>query len=293
MSVAGELDTATTTRRTFVSDDVLGYQGAIVVVTGSASGMGAATAQILLDLGAEVTAVDIKPTAVGVARSLEVDLRDRAAIEAAAGEIDGPIDALFSCAGLPGPPFSELDTMKVNWVGARHLAEQLVPKMQPGSSISAISSSAAVGWWDQMETLGPLLATTGFDEAVAWLEANETKWNWSGYLFSKWVVDAWVGHWYVDLAGKGIRINCINPGPTDTAMMPAFQDFATKDVVDQAIGPIGRYARPDEQAWPLVMLGSPRCSYVAGEVFAVDGGFQGARYTGRHQADWADLVDDQ
>ena len=261
-----------------------------MVVTGAASGMGAATAQILVELGADVTAIDIKPTAVPVARSLDVDLRDPSAIEAAAAQIDGPVDGLFSCAGLPGPPFSELDTMKVNWVGARHLAQQLVHKMRPGSSISAISSSAAVGWWDQMETLGPLLATDGFDEAVAWLQANEEKWSWSGYLFSKWVVDAWVGFWYPDLADRGIRINCINPGPTDTAMMPAFQDFATKEVVDEAVGPIGRYARAEEQAWPLVMLGSPRLSYVAGEVFAVDGGFQGARYTGRHQAGWADLI---
>jgi NAD(P)-dependent dehydrogenase (short-subunit alcohol dehydrogenase family) len=274
-------------------DDVLGYEGAAVVVTGAASGMGAATAKILVDLGADVTAIDIKPTEVPVARFIEVDLRDPAAIEAAAASIDGEVDALFSCAGLPGPPFSELDTMRVNFVGARHLAEQLVPKMHAGSAISAISSSAAVGWWDQMETIGPLLATSGFDEAVAWLEANDEKWSWSGYLFSKWVVDAWVGHWYPDLASKGIRINCINPGPTDTAMMPAFQDFATKEVVDQAIGPIGRYARPEEQAWPLVMVGSPRCSYVAGEVFAVDGGFQGARYTGRLQAGWADLIDDE
>ena len=273
-----------------MTNDVLGYQGAAVVVTGAASGMGAATAQILVDLGAHVTAIDIKPTAVAVARSLEADLRDRAAIEAAAETIEVPVDALFSCAGLPGPPFSELDTMKVNWVGARHLAQQLVPKMRPGSSISAISSSAAVGWWDQMETLRPLLATRSFDEAVAWLEANEETWSWSGYLFSKWVVDAWVGYWYPDLAAAGIRINCINPGPTDTAMMPAFHDFATKEVVDQAVGPIGRYARAEEQAWPLVMLGSPRLSYVAGEVLAVDGGFQGARYTGRHQAAWADLI---
>jgi NAD(P)-dependent dehydrogenase (short-subunit alcohol dehydrogenase family) len=263
-------------------DDVLGYQGAAVVVTGAASGMGAATAQLLVDLGAHVTAIDINTTAVRVAGSLEVDLRDKAAIEAAAATIEGPVDGLFSCAGLPGPPFSELDTMKVNFVGARH-----------GSSISAISSSAAVGWWDQMETLGPLLATPGFHEAVAWLEANEEKWSWSGYLFSKWVVDAWVGYWYPDLAAAGIRINCINPGPTDTAMMPAFHDFATKEVVDQAVGPIGRYARAEEQAWPLVMLGSPRLSYVAGEVLAVDGGFQGARYTGRHQAGWADLIDSE
>jgi NAD(P)-dependent dehydrogenase (short-subunit alcohol dehydrogenase family) len=274
-------------------DDVLGYQGAAVVVTGAASGMGAATAQLLVDLGAHVTAIDINTTAVRVAGSLEVDLRDKAAIEAAAATIEGPVDGLFSCAGLPGPPFSELDTMKVNFVGARHLAQQLVPKMRPGSSISAISSSAAVGWWDQMETLGPLLATPGFHEAVAWLEANEEKWSWSGYLFSKWVVDAWVGYWYPDLAAAGIRINCINPGPTDTAMMPAFHDFATKEVVDQAVGPIGRYARAEEQAWPLVMLGSPRLSYVAGEVLAVDGGVQGARSTGRHQAAWADLIDSE
>jgi hypothetical protein len=39
------------------------------------------------------------------------------------------------------------------------------------------------------------------------------------------------------------------------------------------------------------MLGSPRLGNVAGEVFAVDGGFQGARYTGRHHAGWADLID--
>src|SRR5947208_1436454 len=113
-------------------NDVLGYEGASVVVTGAASGMGAATAQILVDLGAQVTALDLKPTTVPVARSLDVDLRDPALIEASARSINAPIDAFFSCAGLPGPPFSELDTMKVNFVGARHLAQQLVPKMRPG-----------------------------------------------------------------------------------------------------------------------------------------------------------------
>lgn len=272
-------------------EDVLGYHGAHVVITGAASGMGAAATRILLDLGAEVTALDVNPIELPVDRSLEIDLRDPTSIDRAAESIDSPVDALFSCAGLPGPPFSELDTMKVNWVGARHLAEQLVPKMGEGSSITAISSSAAQGWQAQIETLTPLLETGGFEEAVAWLEANEETWNWSGYLFSKWVVDAWVGRWYPDLAEKGIRINCINPGPTDTAMMPAFHGYATKDVVDQAIGPIGRYARPEEQAWPLVMLGSRRSSYVAGTVLPVDGGFEGARDTGRGQADWADLID--
>ncbi|MEX2293871.1 MAG: SDR family oxidoreductase [Acidimicrobiales bacterium] len=273
-------------------DDVLGYRDASVVVTGAASGMGAATAQILVDLGARVTAFDIKATGVAVERALEVDLRDPRGIGDAVATIDGTVDALFSCAGLPGPPFSELDTMLVNFVGARHLAQLLIPKMGEGSSINAISSSAAVGWQGQTSTILPLLETPDFESALAWLTAHEEAWSWSGYLFSKWAIDAWVGWWYPDLAERGIRINCINPGPTDTPMMPAFHDFATREVVDQAVGPIGRYAHPEEQAWPLVMLGSRRMSYVAGEVLAVDGGFQGARDTGRHQAAWADMIDE-
>ena len=144
---------------------------------------------------------------------VEVDLRDRANIEEVAAFDRGPVDGLFSCAGLPGPPFSELDTMKVNFVGARHLAEALVPKMSEGSAISVISSSAAVGWQDQIKVIAGLLETEGFDDAVDWLTANEKKWSWSGYLFSKWVIDAWVGWWYPDLAEKGSGSTASTPVP--------------------------------------------------------------------------------
>lgn len=59
-------------------EDVLGYTGRHMVVTGAASGMGAATASILTSLGARVTALDVQPTEVLVDRVLEVDLRDPA-----------------------------------------------------------------------------------------------------------------------------------------------------------------------------------------------------------------------
>ncbi|OBA86627.1 3-alpha-hydroxysteroid dehydrogenase [Mycobacteriaceae bacterium 1482268.1] len=271
-------------------EDVLGYQGKSVVVTGAASGMGQATAQILVDLGATVTALDINPTTVPVARALHIDLRDRASIDEVAAAIEGPVDGLFSCAGLPGPPFSEWDTILVNFVGARHLAESLVPKMPEGSAISVISSSAAIGWQDHIKVITGLLQTNGFEAAVEWLTANEKKWSWSGYAYSKYIIDAWVGWWYPEIGRRGIRINCINPGPTETAMMPAFQDLMGKDTVDQAVGPVGRYSTPEEQAWPLVCLGSPRFSYVGGEVLWTDGGWNGAMTMGRHNAQWADTA---
>ncbi|MBF4191991.1 dehydrogenase [Mycolicibacterium phlei] len=114
------------TERTTDMEDVLGYAGKSVVVTGAASGMGEATARILVDLGAKVTALDIKPTTVDVAASHHIDLRDRASIEEVAAAIEGPVDGLFSCAGLPGPPFSEWDTILVNFVGARGDQRDLV-----------------------------------------------------------------------------------------------------------------------------------------------------------------------
>ena len=58
--------------------------------------------RILVELGAEVIGVDVKPTAVDVAEFLEVDLRDKAAIEAGAAKVRTPVNAFFSSAGLPG-----------------------------------------------------------------------------------------------------------------------------------------------------------------------------------------------
>ncbi len=262
--------------------DPLGYEDANVVVTGTASGMGRATAQILVDLGANVTGLDIKETTVAIDKTIEVDLRDPASIDSAAEQIAGPIDSVFSCAGLPGPPFSELDTFLVNFVGARHLIETLRPKIVRGGSVGCISSAGAVGWEGHRETILELIGNESFSEAKAWLEANEDIWGWSGYLWSKYTIDFWVGHRGFDyMSDHGIRLNCINPGPTDTAMMPAFHDLAGKDLIDTAIGPIGRYSTAEEQAWPLVMLNSPRMSYVSGEVLWTDGGYYGAFQTGR------------
>ena len=270
-------------------DDVLGYAGRHVVVTGTASGMGETTARLLLELGATVSALDIKPTTVPVKSAYEIDLRDGRSIASAADRIDGPIDAVFSCAGLPGPPFSDVDVVTVNFIGARALIEALVPKVATGGAIACVSSAGGIGWQNNLPTLLELVQTVAFTEALAWLESHPESIGPSAYMFSKQAINAWTA-WRAStlLRDRGIRLNCTNPGPTATPMMPFFQEIATKDVIDATVGPLGRYSEPIEQAWPLVFLNSPRASCIAGEVLFTDGGFFGALQTG--QVDFSALT---
>jgi len=263
-----------------MSEDVLQYAGKRAVVTGSASGMGAATAQILVDLGAEVIGLDVKPTEVAVKQSLEVDLRDRSSIDQAVSAIGGPVHAVFSVAGLPGAPFSDLDTVLVNFVGARHLIESLVPNMPAGSAAACVASNAGLGWQQEITELLEIVTTDGFDEAKAFLEAHPERIA-TGYMPSKKLVNAWVAWRAASLLDLGIRLNNTNPGPTDTAMMPTFEEQAGKELIDAFIGPSHRRSTPEEQAWPLVFLNSPRSSYIAGEALHTDAGFLGAMVTGQ------------
>ena len=222
-------------------------------------------------------ALDVKPVSAPVKQSIHADLLDRSSIDGAIDAIGGPLDALFSCAGLPGPPFTDVQVMTVNFVGARHLVEGLVGRMPRGAAVACIASAAGVGWQQQIETYAPLLTTATFDEAIDWLEAHPEAMPWGGYVCSKVVLNQWVASRSYDyMTERGVRLNCVNPGPTASAMMPQFHAFAGKEAVDAAIGPIGRYSEPVEQAWPMVGMNSPRFSYVTGEALWTDGGYLGA-----------------
>jgi NAD(P)-dependent dehydrogenase (short-subunit alcohol dehydrogenase family) len=265
-------------------EDALGYKGKHAVVTGAASGMGAAAASALVDLGANVTALDVKPVELAGATAMQIDLKDRGSIEAVAGQISGPVDAVFSVAGLPGPPFSDLDTVIVNFIGARHLIESLVPKMRRGSAVVCVASNAGLGWQPEIANLLPFVTLPDFDDQVKWCEENASKVdNGAGYPFSKQALNAWVAWRAASLIKDGIRLNNTNPGPTQTPMMPAFEASAGKELIDAFVGPSGRRSTAEEQAWPMLFLNSPRASYITGEALHVDAGFLGAMVTGQIQ----------
>lgn len=260
-------------------NDILGYKGKRVIVSGCFSGMGEATAKMLLELGAEVHGFDFKECSLPLASFNTVDLRDPASIEAGVATVGGKVDALFNCAGLPQscPP---LDVMKVNFIGTRHLTEQVVPLMGPGGAIASIASTGGLGWSRRLPTNMEMIATKNWDEAVAWCEANMATVD-SGYGFSKENVIVWTQYMGAHLIKKGIRINCTLPSPTQTPMMATFVAASGQDVIEAATQPMGRYSTPAEQAGGLVLLNSALASIVNGVVFPVDGGFMGGVATGQ------------
>ncbi|CAM5434401.1 coniferyl-alcohol dehydrogenase [Sphingobium scionense] len=260
--------------------DILGYKGKRVIVSGCFSGMGEATAKLLLELGAEVHGLDFKDSSLPLASFTNVDLRDPASIEAAVAGIGGKVDALFNCAGLP-QSFPPLDVMKVNFIGLRHLTEQVLPLMGPGGAIASIASTGGLGWSRRIPTNMEFVTTKGYDAAVAWCEAHLDDVVKEGYSFSKENVIVWTQYMGAHLIKKGIRINCTLPSPTQTPMMATFEAASGKDVVAAAAEPMGRYSTPAEQASGIVLLNSDLASIVNGVVFPVDGGFMGGVATGQ------------
>jgi NAD(P)-dependent dehydrogenase (short-subunit alcohol dehydrogenase family) len=261
--------------------DILGYKGKRVIVSGCFSGMGEATAKILLDLGAEVHGLDYKDSTLPLASFTRVDLRDPASIEAGVAAIGGQIGGLFNCAGLAGGgAFPPLETYKVNFAGTRHLTDTVLPLMGPGSAIVSIASTGGLGWSRRIPVHMELMQTQGFQGAVDWAEAHMDQVA-EGYAFSKEAVIVWTQFMGAQLIKKGIRINCSLPSPTQTPMMATFHATSGKEIVDAAAEPLGRYTTPAEQAGPLVLLNSDAAGVVTGVVLPVDGGFMGGLTTGQ------------
>jgi NAD(P)-dependent dehydrogenase (short-subunit alcohol dehydrogenase family) len=259
--------------------DFLGYKNKRVVVSGCFSGMGEATARVLLQLGAEVHGLDYKQTKLSLASFTLVDLRDPASIDAAATAIGGKVDALFNCAGLPQTA-GALDVMKVNYCGTRRVTERILPFMSAGGAIASISSVAGMGWSRRVPVLMELLQIDTYEGAVKWCEAHMDQVR-EGYSFSKEAINVWTMSTAVDLIKRGIRINCTMPGPTQTPMMAHFESASKPEILEAATQPIGRRSTPEEQAAPLIFLNSIVASYMNGLALPVDGGLLGGFATGR------------
>lgn len=259
--------------------DAFSYQGKRVLVVGGATGMGAAAAEVVRDAGAEVVVMDRAEVALDGVKSISLNLADKDSIDAAVAECGGPIHALFSCAGVAdGTP--GLD--RINFIGHRHMIDSMLASdmLPAGSAIGFISSAAGFGWEQNLQKVNEYLDTPDFDSAVAWSEANAKG---TDYLWSKLTVSTYVARNAMEFLKRGIRINAILPGPTNTPLARANADtwltFGEDYRAEIGIEP----ATPLEQAYPLVFLCSPAAAAVTGITLVTDSGYLASGMAGAYQ----------
>src|SRR5689334_6841069 len=178
--------------------------------------MGAAVAEVVKDAGAEVVVMDRAEITLSGVKTISLDLSDKSSIEKAVDACGGPVDALFSCAGVAdGTPGIE----RINFVGHRHMIDRMVARdlLRRGSAICFISSTAGLGWEPNLPMLTELLEISDFDAAAQWF-VDRGK---ADYITTKQAMCAYVARNAFPLLKRGIRLNAICPGPTETPLAKA------------------------------------------------------------------------
>ncbi|QIK76128.1 SDR family oxidoreductase [Nocardioides piscis] len=244
----------------------------LVVVTGAASGIGAAVASLLRSRGDRVVGVDLKDAEVCADLSTPEGRAD--AVAAVLELSGGVVDGLVTCAGLsvPSPAL-----VRVNYFGTTALALGLQP---------ALAASEA----PRVVVIGSISGTHPVDQALvdALLDDDESLAVWIAeqaisegrpaqlYPSSKSALAQWARRTCVapGWADAGIPLNVVAPGVVLTPMSAALvANPAMKKVMDDAVPmPLHGYAAPEDLARVIGFLVSPELTHVTGQVLYVDGG---------------------
>ena len=221
----------------------------VAIVTGGASGIGRATAELLAAEGVQVAVFDRDGDP-------PVDVSDPASVAAGVAEVQrtlGPVDILVNAAGIPsggpldGDRYVETwdETLAVNVTGAMLMVRACLDDLVRNGAgrIVNVASTEAL-------TAGP---------------------NTSPYTVSKHALLGFTRSLAVDLGRRGVTANCVCPGATLTGMTEAIPEADREKFARRHI-PLGRYGRPEEIAHMIVALTAEGASFVNGAVIAVDGG---------------------
>lgn len=244
------------------------------VVTGSASGIGAATANILRSRGDKVIGIDLKDADVNA--DLSTPEGRTAAAEKATELAGGVIDGVIACAGISAPISK---TMAINFFGVTDLLTGLLPALRASDAPrAAVVSSMASLQQNSPELVeaalsGDEAATLAIGDALA---AEGPQEGYLNYPSSKRALSRWVRREAIsdDWAGSGIPLNAVAPGTVITPMTA--QLLATPEgaaMVDKHVPmPLNSHQPPESIAHLLIWLTSPENTHMAGQTIYSDGG---------------------
>ncbi len=230
--------------------------GNVAIVTGAASGMGLAIAELFEAEGATVARTDRNAEGLWGDTSWELDISEAGTVERVVDEIVerlGPVDILINCAGVSVPaPITADDywrawdlTLGVNLGGYARMIRACLPHLsrEGGGRVVNIASTEGLG-------------------ATPFI---------SPYTVSKHGVVGLTRSLACELGPMGVTVNCVCPGPIRTGMTAAIPDDAKERFARRRV-PLRRYGNPEEVAHVVLSLVLPASSYVNGAIVAVDGG---------------------
>lgn len=269
--------------------DYLNYAGKVCVVTGGSNGMGAALVDMLTDLGAVVYIMDVLPPEKQAGAFIKTDLSNKESINGAFAQLPKKIDKFFGVAGVSALDKEPKFVLSVNFVSNKYMLDELLfDRMAENGAIAFVSSFGGSNWEKYQDELKGLTNASSYEKAVEWIEANEHNFQPRiSYTMSKRAL-CWYASYKSDKYGeKGVRINTVNPGFTQTRL---FDDFfstvgrSEKVMADNTFGGLHRVATPEDQAAALVMINSDLASFVTGNCLMTEGGVQALFKTGVKQA---------
>jgi NAD(P)-dependent dehydrogenase (short-subunit alcohol dehydrogenase family) len=242
------------------------FKGLVAVVTGAGSGIGLAVAQHFHDNGAKVYGLDLQEGSMSpYAHFINCDIGDPASVNSAFATLAKQtqvIDILANNAGVGATgtveDASEDDwhrVLNINVVGTSRVSAAAMPMLRKSKSPAIVNTCS-------------IAATAGIQKRAA-------------YSASKGAVMSLTLAMAADHVKEGIRVNCVNPGTSDTPwvvrLLSQAKDPAAERSALEARQPMGRLVSADEVARAIAYLASPRQASTTGTILAVDGGMQGLR----------------
>jgi NAD(P)-dependent dehydrogenase (short-subunit alcohol dehydrogenase family) len=259
-----------------------------IVITGSASGIGAACSARLEADGHRVIGVDLH--SADVTANLEEPAGRASAIAGVTNLAGGSLDGVVTCAGLgPVPSRSGASIVSVNYFGTIDLLAGLRPLLAAGRGAAAVAISSNSTTCSPGVPPDLIELCRAGDEAAARARADELGAMNGVYPASKVAVAQWVRRHAVasEWIGAGIRLNAIAPGMIDTAMIAEGRaDPTVAPMLDLFPIPAGGPGRPEEVAAVVAFLLGPESSLMCGSIVFADGGTDALLRTNDWPAPW-------